>query len=131
MSGVNVGRIPRMRRFTDRSGNNPYTSFFPTLQPSKLLFSSPFTIRRLPSNTLSYPSPMKTTTILSLSSPTPPLLDCLPHISKPLINVHLSEGYPLTLFLPAASFILYSLKVACPLFCPQNWTILHRVCKNS
>jgi len=23
--GVNVGRIPRMRRFTDRSGNNPYT----------------------------------------------------------------------------------------------------------
>ena len=22
---VNVGRIPRMRRFTDRSGNNPYT----------------------------------------------------------------------------------------------------------
>jgi len=23
--GANVGRIPRMRRFTDRSGNNPYT----------------------------------------------------------------------------------------------------------
>jgi len=23
--GINVGRIPRMRRFTDCSGNNPYT----------------------------------------------------------------------------------------------------------